>query len=165
MLSFPYVAAFSPATQPFATFFRMFNEMQGFSVSDSKSVASLSPHFDVEGTDENYILKFRIPGTSQHTIAIDFSDDKNLTIRGHTEYCLQEGQRPSGANRSDSNVDVEPDGSRYVARMGPSHTRWTSDRRVEEFARSFSFPTGIDQTHVSTAISDGVLIVVLPKLS
>ena len=165
MLSFPYVPTLWPPTQPFTTSFGMFNEMQGLSFSDSKSVASLSPHFDVEDNDESYVLKSRIPGTSQHTIAIDFSDDRNLTIRGHTEYVLQEGKRASDANRFHSSVDVESDGSGSIARMRPNHMHWTSDRRVEEFARSFNFPTGVDQTHVSTAISDGVLIVVLPKLS
>jgi HSP20 family molecular chaperone IbpA len=40
---------------------------------------------------------------------------------------------------------------------------WVAERSVGEFARSFSFPTRIDQDNVKATMNNGILTVILPK--
>lgn len=40
---------------------------------------------------------------------------------------------------------------------------WVSERSVGEFARTFAFPTRIDQDNVKASLKDGILSIVIPK--
>ncbi|KAH7137287.1 heat shock protein 30 [Dactylonectria estremocensis] len=40
---------------------------------------------------------------------------------------------------------------------------WLTERSIGEFARSFSFPTRVDQDTVSASFQDGILTIVVPK--
>lgn len=40
---------------------------------------------------------------------------------------------------------------------------WVSERSVGEFARTFAFPTRIDQDAVKASLKDGILSIVIPK--
>jgi HSP20 family molecular chaperone IbpA len=42
---------------------------------------------------------------------------------------------------------------------------WVSERSVGEFARTFSFPTRVDQDNVKASLKDGILSIVVPKAS
>ena len=48
---------------------------------------------------------------------------------------------------------------------GLSHKYWVTERSVGEFHRSFSFPTRVDQDTVKASLKNGILSVVVPKLS
>ncbi len=45
----------------------------------------------------------------------------------------------------------------------PKEQYWYSERRVGEFARSFKFPSRVDQEAVKASLKNGVLSIVVPK--
>lgn len=51
-----------------------------------------------------------------------------------------------------------------VAQIPKSTSKfWVSERSVGHFARSFTFPTRVDQEQVKASLKDGILSVVIPK--
>ncbi|KJY00240.1 heat shock protein 30 [Zymoseptoria brevis] len=159
--------------------------------SISKSFRSFTPKFDVKENKENYELHGELPGIDQKNINIEFSDAQTLTIKGRTEHHREEGTRPAGLiegeveqgklTQGESNnghyhkPSVEDEG----ANSGSSSTQvqkseqqqskknesryWVSERSVGEFARTFAFPTRVDQDNVKASLKDGILSIVIPK--
>lgn len=163
----------------------------GFQQGFSKQLRSFTPKFDVKENKDSYELHGELPGIEQKNINIEFTDAQTLTIKGRTEHHREEGTRPSGlieggkqqgqiegesngnyhkpsvedeAQMSGANPDAQKetqvqksekkeDGSRY----------WVSERSVGEFARTFSFPSRVDQENVKASLKDGILSIVVPK--
>ena len=47
----------------------------------------------------------------------------------------------------------------------PQSHYWVSERSIEEFSRSFAFPSRVDQDNVKASLKDGILSIVVPKAS
>ena len=123
-------------------------------VSESLSYSKFSPSFDVKEDKDHYLLEGEIPGIEHKDVVVEFSDDRNLTLIGHTEYSRDEGELPGRVAES-----------KDVAQLATKSTYWMSERSVGEFARSFSFPNRVDQGNVKASLRNGVLGVVVPKLA
>ncbi|KAH9837459.1 Small heat shock protein (HSP20) [Teratosphaeria destructans] len=151
---------------------------------------SFQPKFDVKETKETYELHGELPGVEQKNINIEFTDAQTLTIKGRTEHTREEGQRPSGwvegeskaqgkltegehkakqptvedENQANSNSkEVAKSGEQKQVQAKEQARYWVSERSVGEFARTFSFPTRVDQDKVKASLKDGILSVIVPK--
>lgn len=115
------------------------------------------------------------------------TNPQTLTIRGHTERSytsvtlaagLTEGSPTGGAitegsEGSKTHRTAKDKGSASkntsTALAIPkkaqqsSEKYWVSERSHGGFARTFSFPTSVDQDHVQASLKNGVLSVVVPK--
>jgi len=152
---------------------------------------TFQPRFDVKEVADAYELHGELPGIDQKDIEIEFTDPQTLTIRGRVERSytsgtppsnLVEGTKSSGAiteggeqqnnshkatvedenaanqtNTSVANREQKPQQQQEQAKF------WVSERSVGEFARSFSFPTRVDQDAVKASMKNGILTIVVPK--
>lgn len=156
----------------------------GYGTSISKVFKTFTPKFDVKETKDTYELHGELPGIEQKNISIEFTDSQTLTIKGRTEHTREEGTRPSGfiegsadqakLTEGDSHyhkpsVEDESSGNNTQVQKSaqqeeqPKGKYWVSERSVGEFARTFSFPTRIDQERVKASLKDGILSIVVPK--
>lgn len=72
-------------------------------------------------------------------------EDESTTAASTSEATPQESEAPVVQNKADT--------SKY----------WVSERSVGEFARTFSFPSRIDQDNVKAGLKNGILSIVVPK--
>src|ERR1700754_1422745 len=120
-LFFPRIASFGPTRHEVRPFFDLFNdtfnELQR--ISDNASARAMwAPKFDLKEEKDKYILEGELPGIEQKNITIDVSDEQTLTIKGHTEYRREEGQRPTEATEvenGEASVDGKTSDSKEVA--------------------------------------------------
>lgn len=177
MALLPRLSSFGPSRHELGPFFNLFNdtfsELQKISDTASRSFA---PKFDVKEAHDQYILEGELPGIDQKDVTIEFADEQTLTIKGRTEHYREEGQKPDGGEQSrqstgegkgqqqSATTEVATTGSKDMARHDPQHTYWVTERSVGEFARSFAFPTRVDQENVKASLKNGILSVVVPKL-
>jgi len=177
-LFFPRMAPFGPTRREVGPFFDLFNdtfnELQRIS-DNASSRATWVPKFDLKEEKDKYILEGELPGTEQKNITIDVSDEQTLTIKGHTEYRREEGQRPTEATevkdgeagvhgKTSESKEVATAGATQVAKRKPEHTYWVSERSMGEFTRSFTFPNRVDLDNIKASLKNGILSVVIPKL-
>ncbi|KAK5467059.1 hypothetical protein LTS15_000029 [Exophiala xenobiotica] len=150
-------AAFAPSRTEFGPFFNLFNdtfsELQKISDNIPRTWA---PSFDMKETQDSFVLDGELPGIDQKDITIEFVDDQMLSIKGRAETVKEEGKAPKQGE-----AGKEVAGGKKAEQEEPTY--WYSERSVGEFARTFGFPTPIDQDKVKASLKDGVLHVVVPK--
>lgn len=93
------------------------------------------PMFDIEDTDDAYILRGDLPGMAQKDIDVRI-EDATLTVRGERK---------------------------AVSRESAERTR--RERPLGQFERTFRLPNEIDEARIKAAYVNGVLELTLPKLA
>jgi len=151
---------------------------------------SFQPRFDVRELPEAYELHGELPGIEQKDVEIEFTDSQTLTVRGRAERSYTSGTPPSnlvegtessgaitegGEQQTSHKATVEDEDaanqtstSVTTQEQKPQQQQeqvkfWVSERSVGEFARSFSFPTRVDQDAVKASMKNGVLSILVPK--
>jgi len=128
---------------------------------------------EIEFTDHQTLA---IRGRSERTYESGTSPDK-LLGQGQEQAKLTQG----GEDRSESHrATVEDEEAEKAREAGqqvtsgaqqqqqqkgeqPQERFWVSERSVGEFARSFHFPTRVDQDAVKASMKNGILSIVVPK--
>jgi len=151
---------------------------------------TFQPKFDVKEVADAYELHGELPGIEQKDVEIEFTDAQTLTIRGRTERSYTSGTPPSNlvegtksagaitegdehtnshkATVEDEDAAKQTSTSVETQEQKPQQQQeqakyWVSERSVGEFARSFSFPTRVDQDAVKASMKNGILNVLVPK--
>lgn len=75
------------------------------------------------------------------------------TVADEDDTSIQEENGFEVVSDSGSNAGTPVDNSKY----------WLTERSIGEFARSFSFPSRVDQDSVSAGFQDGILSISVPK--
>jgi hypothetical protein len=116
-------------------------------------------------------------------VNIEFTDPQTLVVRGFTERTFTAGTPPAGlveggkqnagaiSEKGEEAAAAPPQdsgsGAEEVNRQDKPKTTsdkyWVQERSVGEFARTFSFPSRIDQDAVSASLNNGILTVIVPK--
>ena len=171
----------------FAPLFRLLDDYDHHRTgSQSTSLRSFQPKFDVREIDGAYELHGELPGIDQKDVQIEFADAQTLAIKGRVEREFTAGDHP-GAGRITGEVDsqqnnshkatVEDDStdntvtpatssdSKQVSQQSQPHRPkyWVAERSVGEFHRTFSFPSRVDQDAVKASMKNGILNIVVPK--
>jgi HSP20 family molecular chaperone IbpA len=171
----------APHLQEFSPFFRLVDEIdRAARQAHVPNLRSFAPRFDVKETKDTYELYGELPGVEQSNINIEWSDDKKLTISGHTEKTY-ESATPAGAatpdaDKSDGNYQkpTVDDGEAEKPAEGavvetaekpvtPKSRYWITERSVGSFNRTFEFPTHVDHDAVQANLRDGILHIAIPK--
>jgi len=170
-------SSFGPTRHELGPFFNLFNdtfnELQKISESATRT---FTPKFDVKEAKDAYTLEGELAGIDQKDIAIEFTDEQTLTIKGHSEHSRETGEHPAESeavevekqvdqSKTSDNKEVATTGATEVAKSEPQYTYWVSERSTGEFMRSFSFPTRVDQNNIKASFKNGILSVVVPKLA
>ncbi|KAJ5309140.1 hypothetical protein PENANT_c014G10879 [Penicillium antarcticum] len=138
---------------------------------------TFAPAFDVRELDDSYHLDGELPGVDQSNIEIEFTDAHTLVIKGHTERNypnedLAPSRSPSPGwhqptveeEDAESIATTDTASSHGMAQPSPAHF-WASERSTGEFQRTFSFTARVDQDSVRANLKNGILSVVVPKLT
>lgn len=151
----------------------------------SNSTLSWQPRFDVRETESAYELYGELPGIAKENVTIEFSEPQTILIRGKTERnyvsdTTSAESKPAAIeerrNSHQATVEDEPESEGKAADWSvvnkpaakdqqPTDKAkyWLSERNIGEFARTFQFPTRVDQENVSAGLKDGILSIVVPK--
>jgi len=148
---------------------------------------SFTPRFDVTEVAQAYELYGEVPGLEQQDLSIEFSDAQTLVIKGKTERrnnsaqatetedaetASEKSHNPTvedGYDEADTPLATPASTATATATEPaakdetPKPKYWVAERRVGEFARSFSFSQRIEQDGVQASLRNGVLHVVVPK--
>lgn len=95
-----------------------------------------SPSFDVTENKDGYVFKADVPGVKK--------EDLEITTTG---------------NR------LQIAGKRDVSHEEKTDTIYTYERQYGSFCRTFTLPEGTDIEHAKSELKDGVLTLVIPKLT
>lgn len=155
-----------PSTGDFSPLFRLLDDydVHRSSPAESTTVRSFTPRFDVRETEDAYYLDGELPGTPQESIEIEFFDHHTLVVKGRAEREFHKGNdntepaEPQGASSSDVARTVTKSDNKQ-------HRYWVSERSIGEFHRDFSFPGRVDQDKVRASLKNGILSVVVPKVT
>ncbi|TLS23385.1 uncharacterized protein PpBr36_06471 [Pyricularia pennisetigena] len=145
-------------------------------------IVSWTPKFDLQETPNTYILHGEFPGMDKKDINIEFTDDQTITIRGRSErshsheepadedgdavVVPSSGDKKSGKDAADSKSEDNKDKQVEKNNAGQHKVKyWVSERSFGEFSRSFNFPTRIDASGVVAKLDNGVLNIVVPKMT
>lgn len=135
----------------------------------STHLASFTPKFDVRELPTAYELHGDLPGIAQKDIDIEFQDAQTLSIRGRTQREYTAGTPPEQGRVT--SAETPPPGKGKAAEEEQQQEQqqqqgkyWVSERAVGEFARSFHFPTRVEQDKVKARMRDGVLTIEVPKV-
>ncbi|KUJ07818.1 HSP20-like chaperone, partial [Mollisia scopiformis] len=129
---------------------------------------TFTPRFDVTETAESYELYGELPGLNREDLSIEFSDAQSLVIKGKAQRTFNsETAQPEQSTTSEKGKERESDASseksHTATTSAPQPKFWVAERKVGEFARSFSFSQRIEQDFVSADLKNGILHVVVPK--
>jgi HSP20 family protein len=154
------------------------------------SMKTFTPKFDVKELKDTYELHGELPGIEQKDVEIEFTDAHTLTVKGRTERHYSSGTPPAGYVEGASSqgaiegsngnqphkATVEDEGAEGTStevskrnesaqhhRKEPESKFWVSERSVGHFSRSFTFPSRVDQDHVTATMKNGLLSIVVPK--
>ena len=185
------MSALLPRFQEFSPLFRLADEIDRATRAHAHApnVRSFAPRFDVKESKESYELYGELPGVEQYNINIEWSDERTLTISGHTEKHYESSSPAEVAEVSDSDTSagngnyqkptVEEAGeatekpsetalaqttSKPVAKHASNKSRyWITERSVGSFNRTFQFPQRVEHDAVKANLKDGILHIAIPK--
>lgn len=152
---------------------------------------TFTPNFDITEVPQAYELYGELPGLEQSDLSIEFSDAQTIVIKGKTqrpESTLLNQPEPTSpisdtASEKSLNPTVEdeydeadtplssvtekaePEKKEQQVEVAPKQQArfWVKERKVGEFARSFSFAQRVDHDGVFASLKNGILHVVVPK--
>jgi HSP20 family protein len=122
---------FSQTQEPFD---RMFNEFLNLKRTDSMQSMSFSPSCEIAEENNNYVLKFDLPGVIKDHVKVEAERDQ-LTI--HAE--------------------------RKEEKKSESKKKYFSEMQYGSYTRSFTLPGLVDEKKVDAKFENGVLTVTVPK--
>jgi len=95
-------------------------------------------------------------GSSQGAI-----EGSNGHHQAHKATVEDEGAEGTSTEVSKRNESAQPQQQQH--HKEPESKFWVSERSVGHFSRSFTFPTRVDQDHVTATMKNGLLSIVVPK--
>jgi HSP20 family protein len=66
-----------------------------------------NPRFDIKETKEAYTVDAEVPGVEQENLAIEFTDEHTLTIKGRSERKVEKGKRPESVAAAETPKAVQ----------------------------------------------------------
>ncbi|BCR92135.1 Hsp20/alpha crystallin family protein [Aspergillus chevalieri] len=161
-----------PSAGDFAPLFRLLDDYDAHRSSRGhvSSLRSFTPRFDVRESDDAYHLDGELPGISQENIDIEFSDRRTLVISGCSERefhntTINDTPPQSHDVQGESGDIVRPGEQSVTKSANNKHRYLVSERSLGEFHRTFSFPDEVDQDKVKASLKNGILSVVVPKVT
>ncbi|MBF0564965.1 MAG: Hsp20/alpha crystallin family protein [Nitrospirae bacterium] len=118
----------------FMSLHERFNKLFYETRNDNTVAYTWTPPFDIYETESEFLVKGEVPGVKQNDVSIQV-EDKVLTIKG-------ERLPKKDADRE------------YYHCM---------ERNFGKFMRSFSLPESVNLDDVHAELSDGILVVSIPK--
>lgn len=88
-----------------------------------------------------------------HKATVSDEDDASIQEENGSEVASEPSNTVARNNNNNTTVAASTDKAKY----------WLTERSIGEFARSFSFPSRVDQNGVTAGFQDGILSITVPK--
>ncbi|KXX81695.1 30 kDa heat shock protein [Madurella mycetomatis] len=147
---------------------------------------TFNPRFDIRETETAYELHGELPGVDRENINIEFTDPQTIVVCGRVERTYTAGTPPAGLVEGGAQMsgtitekgEAEMAKNKALAGNGESKgvtkqgdedgagekcKYWVQERSTGEFARTFSFPSRVNQDAVTANLNNGILSLVVPK--
>ncbi|MFN8791915.1 MAG: Hsp20/alpha crystallin family protein [Bdellovibrionales bacterium] len=128
------LSPFRDFSQVQESFDRLFNEFMNLKKTNGLQSLSFSPSCEIVEEDNNYILKFELPGVTKDRVKVE-ADKDQLTIRAE----------------------------RKEEKKSESKKKYLSEMYYGSYTRSFTLPGPVDEKKVDAKFENGVLTVTVPK--
>lgn len=128
------LSPFRDFSQVQESFDRLFNEFMNLKKANGMQSLSFSPSCEISEEDNNYILKFDLPGVTKDQVKVE-ADKDQLTIRAE----------------------------RKEEKKSESKKKYLSEMYYGSYTRSFTLPGPVDEKKVDAKFENGVLTVTVPK--
>jgi HSP20 family protein len=128
------LSRFRDFSQVQESFDRLFNEFMNVKKTNGMQSLSFSPSCEIAEEDNNYILKFDLPGVTKDQVKVE-ADKDQLTIRAE----------------------------RKEEKKSESKKKYLSEMYYGSYTRSFTLPGPVDEKKVDAKFENGVLTVTVPK--
>lgn len=135
-----------------------------FTDANTLSIKGRSERRREEGTRPSAQVEAPAEATEQPQIAeSDSSSYHKASVEDESEATMSGGNPDATPAETPAESVAEPESQQVTEAPKPKSTYWVSERSVGSFARTFRFPTRVDQEHVKASLKDGILSVVIPK--
>ena len=128
------LSPFRDFSQVQESFDRLFNEFMNVKKTNGMQSLSFSPSCEISEEDNNYVLKFDLPGVTKDQVKVE-ADKDQLTIRAE----------------------------RKEEKKSESKKKHLSEMYYGSYTRSFTLPGPVDEKKVDAKFENGVLTVTVPK--
>jgi HSP20 family protein len=116
------------------SFDRLFNEFMNLKMTNGIKDLPFSPSCELTEQDNNYVLKFDLPGISKENVQV-VADNDNLIVRAE----------------------------RKEEKKSETKKKFFSEVYYGSYARSFTMPGPIDDKQIDAKFDNGVLTIKVPK--
>ena len=125
---------FRDFTQVQESFDRLFNEFMNLKRTNGPQGMSFSPSCEIAEENNNYILKFDLPGVVKDQVKVEVDKDQ-LTIQAE----------------------------RKEEKKSETKRKYLSEMYYGSYTRSFTLPGPVDEKKVDAKFENGVLTITVPK--
>ena len=144
--------------------YELHGELPGIEQNDISIEFSDAQTIVVKGKTER--ASTTIPASAAHTEPESSKDAETVSEKSHSptvedEYDEADTPLATPATTATATNNAVPQQEEQVQTPRPKY--WVAERKVGEFARSFSFSQRIEQDFVTATLKNGILHVVVPK--
>jgi len=143
--------------------YELFGEVPGLEQKDLEIEFSDAQTLVIKGKVERPTTTTPAAQTTPQSEASDTASEKSHNVTVEDEYDEADTPLATPASTATATNETEAPAAAQKTEAAPKPKYWVAERRVGEFARSFSFAQRIDQDAVSANLKNGVLHVVVPK--
>jgi len=141
--------------------YELYGELPGIEQSDITIEFSDAQTLVIKGKTERASDKVEATHPQASTDAADTSSEKSHNPTVEDEY--DEADTPLATPATTATVTAEEKQEQPAEPQTPKPKYWVAERRVGNFARSFSFSQRIEHEAVQASLKNGILRVVVPK--
>jgi HSP20 family molecular chaperone IbpA len=136
-----------------------------FTDANTLSIRGRTETFREEGTRPAAFGAIEGHGDQKKITEADKMETESTTSSGYHKATVEDESGNATTANADNQVATNGGESQEVAQQSKSDSPkyWVSERSVGSFARSFSFPTRVDQDAVKASLKNGILSIVVPK--
>lgn len=150
------------------TTYELFGELPGLAQEDLNIEFVDAQTVVVKGKVVRAGTTIPTPEPTPEVKAIDNSDtssEKSLNPTVEDEYDEADTPLATPASTTSTTTIAEPKKTEAPKAEAPKPKFWVSERKVGSFARSFSFSQRLDHDNVQAVLKNGVLHLVIPKIT
>lgn len=152
--------------------YELYGELPGLEQKDVEIEFTDAQTIIIKGKTQRSVSQIAQPAQAQGTKEVKEKDIETESVKSHTatvedEYDEADTPLPTPSTTPSTTVAAEktlaPAVEKPAEKQAPKPKFWVAERKVGEFARSFSFAQRIEHESVQAGLKNGILRVVVPK--
>lgn len=148
--------------------YELHGELPGIQQSDVSIEFTDPQTLSIKGRTENVREEGERPtgfieGQSEQSQITEGGDGNGYHKASVEDESAMSGANPDTAKAAEGSESTEVAEQQQSQKKSNGARYWITERSVGEFARTFAFPTRVDQENVKASMKNGILSIVVPK--